>query len=377
MTDEILRPDDSQGLENINIDGFRPMPSPKEIKDAVPMTEAAAQTVLQGRETIKAILRGDDPRLMVITGPCSVHDPKAALEYAERLLTLRERIGDLIYPVMRVYFEKPRTVSGWKGFINDPFMDNTFRIAEGMRQARQLMMRINEMGLPVATEALDPFGPQYLGELVSWYAIGARTSESQTHREMASGLSAPVGFKNTVDGSMDASINAIKASSTPHHFLGVYDDGRSAIIRTRGNRYGHLVLRGGGGRPNYDTVSLMLAEQALKKAGLTARIVVDCSHGNSMKQPELQPFVLKDCLMQILRGNRSICGVMLESNLFAGNQKIPEDLSQLRYGVSVTDACIDWETTQECLMQAHWVLKNGHEHKDMLRFYFDVAVADN
>lgn len=336
-------------LEDINIEGFSPMPSPAEIKRQAPLTEAAAQNVNQSRTQIKKILDGLDDRLMVITGPCSIHDPVAALDYARRLRDLSEDISETIFPVMRVYFEKPRTVTGWKGFINDPNMDNSFNMAEGMLRARELMIKINELGLAIATEALDPFGPQYLGELVSWYAIGARTTESQTHREMASGLSAPVGFKNGTDGLLDSSINAVKASRQSHYFLGIYEDGRSSIIKTKGNRYSHLVLRGGGGRPNFDTVSVMLAEKALADAGVASRIIVDCSHANSMKNPALQPFVLNDCVTQITNGNKSICGVMLESNIHEGNQKIPNDLSQLKYGVSVTDACIDWETTEHAL----------------------------
>ena len=336
-------------LEDINIEGFAPMPSPAEIKKMAPLTEAAAENVNKSRNQIKQILTGEDNRLMVITGPCSIHDPKAALDYAQRLAELSEHISETIFPVMRVYFEKPRTVVGWKGYINDPDMNNSFNMAKGMLKARELMIKINEMGLAVATEALDPFGPQYLGELVSWYAIGARTTESQTHREMASGLSAPVGFKNGTDGLLDSSINAVKASRQSHYFLGIYENGQSSIIKTKGNRYSHLVLRGGGGRPNFDTVSVMLAEKALKDAGVDSRIVVDCSHANSMKNPDLQPFVLNDCITQIVSGNKSICGVMLESNINAGNQKIPADLSQLKYGVSVTDACIDWETTEHAL----------------------------
>lgn len=336
-------------LEDINIEGFAPMPSPAEIKKMAPLTEAAAENVNKSRNQIKQILTGEDDRLMVITGPCSIHDPKAALDYAQRLAELSEHISETIFPVMRVYFEKPRTVVGWKGYINDPDMNNSFNMAKGMLKARELMIKINEMGLAVATEALDPFGPQYLGELVSWYAIGARTTESQTHREMASGLSAPVGFKNGTDGLLDSSINAVKASRQSHYFLGIYENGQSSIIKTKGNRYSHLVLRGGGGRPNFDTVSVMLAEKALKNAGVESRIVVDCSHANSMKNPDLQPFVLNDCITQIVNGNKSICGVMLESNINTGNQKIPADLSQLKYGVSVTDACIDWETTEHAL----------------------------
>ncbi len=339
-------------LEDLNIECFQPMASPAEIKMTVPLTDKAHEEVFAGRQAVKQILKGEDKRLLVVTGPCSIHDPEAALDYARRLKKLSDAVGDKLCLVMRVYFEKPRTVTGWKGFINDPHMDGSFQIAEGMRKARELMMQIAEMGLPIATEALDPFGPQYYGDLVSWYAIGARTSESQTHREMASGLSAPVGFKNGTDGSFEAAINAIKACRSGHHFLGMYEDGRSAVVFTRGNKYGHLVLRGGGGRPNYDTVSVMLAEKALEKAGLPARIIIDCSHANSMKNHELQPFVLHDCLTQIANGSRSICGIMLESNIHAGNQKIPADLSELKYGVSVTDACIDWDTTEAVLVKA-------------------------
>lgn len=339
-------------LEDLNIERFTPMASPAEIKLQAPMTERAAEVVRKGRSAIRKILRGEDKRLLVITGPCSIHDPKAAMDYAQRLAKLSEEVSDQLLLVMRVYFEKPRTVTGWKGYVNDPHMDGSFEIAEGMLKARQLLLKISETGLPLATEALDPFSPQYLGELISWYAIGARTSESQTHREMASGLSAPVGFKNGTDGSLDTAINAIKSSMTGHHFLGMYEDGRSAVVFTRGNRYGHLVLRGGGGRPNYDTVSIMLAEKALEKAGLAKRIIVDCSHANSMKNHELQPFVLNDCMTQILNGNESICGVMLESNINAGNQKIPANLCELKYGVSVTDACIDWDTTERILRNA-------------------------
>lgn len=339
-------------LEDVNIEAFEPMPTPADIKRLVPMTDKAADAVAEGRRTVRRILKGEDSRLLVITGPCSVHDPKAAMDYAGRLKALADELGDVLYLVMRVYFEKPRTVTGWKGFINDPGMDGSFRIGEGMTRARRLMIDVSEAGLPIATEALDPSGPQYLGDLVSWYAIGARTSESQTHREMASGLSAPVGFKNSTDGALAASINAVKASRSSHHFLGMYEDGRSAVVLTRGNPDGHLVLRGGGGRPNFDTVSVFLAEKALEAAGLPKRLIVDCSHANSFKDPALQPFVLRDCLAQIENGNRSIRGLMLESNIHEGNQKIPADLSQLKYGVSVTDACISWETTEAILREA-------------------------
>jgi 3-deoxy-7-phosphoheptulonate synthase len=258
---------------------------------------------------------------------------------------------------MRVYFEKPRTTVGWKGLINDPDMDDSFHIEKGIGIARKLLLDLAELGLPTATEALDPIMPQYLGDLITWNAIGARTTESQTHREMASGLSTPVGFKNGTDGSLVVAINALKSARQPHHFLGINEDGRSAVMQTRGNNYGHVVLRGGAGRTNYDSVSVALCEQALQKAGLPDRIVIDCSHGNSNKDPSLQPLVARDCIEQIVNGNKSIIGLMLESNLEAGNQDIPTDRSKLRYGVSVTDGCIDWATTEKSLRELAVLLR--------------------
>ncbi len=343
-------------LDNVNVEGMAEIPSPAEVQERLPLTDAAAKTVLEGRETLRAILERRDPRRFVVVGPCSIHDSNAALDYARRLKVLADEVKDTLVLVMRVYFETPRTTAGWKGFVNDPRMDDSFRIDEGLLRARGLLMQLAEMGLPTGSEALDPICPQYLAELISWYAIGARTAESQTHREMASGLSAPVGFKNGTDGSLETAINAIKSAALPHGFLGVNQAGRTAVIRSKGNRHGHLVLRGGGGRPNYDTVSVRLAEAALAKAKLPANIVVDCSHANSMKDPALQPLVFTDCLHQVKEGNGSIVGLMLESNLEAGNQPIPEDLSQLRYGVSVTDACIDWPATEETLRRAHRAL---------------------
>jgi len=343
--------------ENLNVVGFDHMPSPAEIKARVPMTPRAAENVLAGRRALMEILDRKDPRLFVIVGPCSIHDPVAGLDYARRLRALADEIQETTQVVMRVYFEKPRTSTGWKGFINDPRMDDSFHIEEGMERGRRFLLDVAELGLPAATEALDPIAPQYYGDLVSWTAIGARTAESQTHREMASGLSTPVGFKNGTDGSLEAAVNGILSASHPHSFLGLSDTGASAIIRTRGNSYGHLVLRGGGGRPNYDTVSVSLAEQALAKAKLPVNIVVDCSHANSWKKPELQPLVMRDVMHQIREGNRSIVGVMIESFLEAGNQPIPADLSKLRYGCSVTDACVDWATTEEMLRNTHAVLR--------------------
>jgi 3-deoxy-7-phosphoheptulonate synthase len=339
--------------ENVNVVGLEPMPTPEEIKRDAPLTEAVTLTVTRGRAALETILEGRDPRVFVVVGPCSVHDPQAALDYARRLRALADEVAETLLLVMRVYFEKPRTVTGWKGFINDPEMDDSFHIGDGMARARRLLLDIGELGLPAGSEALDPLSPQYLADLISWYAIGARTTESQTHREMASGLSTPVGFKNGTDGDLEVALNAIRSARSAHSFLGINSAGRAAIVRTRGNRHGHIVLRGGGGRPNYDTVSVKLAETALEKAGLPANIVIDCSHANSMKNPALQPLVFMDCVHQIKEGNCSIVGLMLESNLHAGNQPIPPDRTQLRYGVSVTDACIGWETTLELIRRAH------------------------
>jgi len=346
-----------QQTENLNIESFDPMPTPEEIHARVPMTEAAEKSVLAGRRAIEAILDRKDPRLFVVVGPCSVHDPVAGLDYARRLKALADEVADTLLLVMRVYFEKPRTATGWKGYINDPRMNDSFHIEEGMQKAREFLRAVNEIGLPAGTEALDPISPQYLGDLIAWTAIGARTSESQTHREMSSGLSTPVGFKNGTDGSLGAAVNAIISASKPHSFLGINSQGRSAVTRTRGNRYGHLVLRGGGDRPNYDTVSVALAENALAQAKLPHNIVVDCSHANSYKKPELQPLVMHDVVNQIRLGNRSVVGLMIESFIAAGNQPIPDDLSQLKYGCSVTDACVDWPTTEKMIREAHDILR--------------------
>jgi 3-deoxy-7-phosphoheptulonate synthase len=338
--------------ENLNIDSFDVMPTPAEIHRRLPLDEATAATVLTGRRELQAILDRQDDRLIVIVGPCSIHDPVAGLDYARRLKALADELADRFLIVMRVYFEKPRTTTGWKGFINDPRMDDSFRIDEGIEQARRFLLAVNALGLPAATEALDPIAPQYIGDLIAWTAIGARTSESQTHREMSSGLSTPVGFKNGTDGSVSTAVNAIMSAAQPHSFLGINAEGNSAIIRTRGNRYGHLVLRGGGGRPNYDSVSIAMAEDALKRAALPANIVVDCSHANCAKHAELQPLVVGDVVRQILHGNRSVVGLMLESFIEAGSQPFSGDLASLRYGCSVTDPCLDWDTTAQTLRQA-------------------------
>jgi 3-deoxy-7-phosphoheptulonate synthase len=346
-----------QPLENLNITAFDLMPSPEEIHARVPISDKAAEIVFDGRETIKRILDRKDPRLFIVIGPCSIHDPTAGYDYAQRLKRLADEVRDTLYLVMRVYFEKPRTSVGWKGFINDPRMDDSFHIEEGMEKARAFLLHVNELGLPAATEALDPIAPQYLGDLISWTAIGARTSESQTHREMASGLSTPVGFKNGTDGNIEVAINAIKSALRPHSFLGINAQGRSVVVRTRGNSYGHLVLRGGGGRANYDTASISVTEKALINANFVPNIVVDCSHANSFKDPYVQPLVMSDCVHQIREGNQSIVGLMIESNIEGGNQPIPNDLSKLRYGCSVTDPCIDWLNTETMIRKEADTLK--------------------
>lgn len=345
-------------LENINVAAFDPMPTPEEVHARLPLSLAAAQTVTQGREVLRNILDGKDHRIFVVVGPCSIHDPKAGLEYARRLKALSDEVNDTLVLVMRVYFEKPRTTVGWKGYINDPYMDDSFRINEGMEKGRKFLLDVAEIGIPAGTEALDPTSPQYLGDLIAWTAIGARTTESQTHRELSSGLSTPVGFKNGTNGDIGIAINAILSASHPHSFLGINSQGRGAIVRTKGNAYGHVVLRGGDGRPNYDTVSVSMAEQAMIKGKLTPNIVVDCSHANSFKKPELQPLVMADVVNQIRLGNQSIVGTMVESNLVAGNQSIPADLSQLKYGCSVTDGCIDWDTTEKMIRDAAVLLRD-------------------
>ena len=302
---------------------------------------------------------GKDNRLFAVVGPCSIHDTELALEYGKRLKALADQVGDHIFIIMRVYFEKPRTTVGWKGLINDPHLNGSFDIETGLRKARKLLIQLSELGLPLATEALDPISPQYLQDTITWTAIGARTTESQTHREMSSGLSSPVGFKNGTDGSLDVAVNAMKSVVSGHAFLGINPQGQVAITKTKGNQYGHVVLRGGGGKPNYDSVSIALCEQALEKAKLPTNIVVDCSHANSNKDHNVQPLVLDDIAHQIKDGNRSICGVMIESNINEGNQGIPDDLSQLKYGVSVTDACISWESTEKSLKKMADTL-SGH-----------------
>ncbi len=348
--------DTKDPLYNVNVIASELLATPDEVKQRLPLTPPIARTVFESREAVRAILERRDPRLFVVVGPCSIHDIAAAREYAARLKHLAKRVEGSMLLIMRVYFEKPRTTVGWKGLINDPDMDDSFHIEKGIHLARELLLHIGELGLPAGTEALDPIMPQYLSELITWTAIGARTTESQTHREMASGLSTPVGFKNGTDGSLGASINALQSVRRPHHFLGITQQGQSAVFRTRGNGFAHLVLRGGGGRSNFDAVSIAVAERELRSADLQTNIVVDCSHGNSNKDPNLQPVVAENCVNQVLEGNQSIVGLMLESHLKAGNQAIPKDLSQLEYGVSITDPCIDWDTTETLLLKLHEAL---------------------
>ena len=336
-------------LSDLNIDDYQVVVTPSELKKELPLPESVRELVANSRQTVKDILDGKDDRLFAVVGPCSIHDTELALEYGKRLKALADEVSEQIFIIMRVYFEKPRTTVGWKGLINDPHLNGSFEIEDGLRKARKLLIDLSEIGLPLATEALDPISPQYLQDTITWTAIGARTTESQTHREMSSGLSSPVGFKNGTDGSLDVAVNAMKSVVSGHAFLGINPQGQVAITKTKGNQYGHVVLRGGGGKPNYDSVSIALCEQALEKAKLPTKIVVDCSHANSNKDHNVQPLVLDDIAHQIKDGNRSICGVMIESNINEGNQSIPDDLSQLKYGVSVTDACISWESTVKSL----------------------------
>lgn len=344
-------------IENVNVASFDAMPSPEDLHFRLPLSETAGATVMRGREALRNILDRKDHRMFVVVGPCSIHDPVAGLDYARRLRKLADEVSDTLLLVMRVYFEKPRTTTGWKGYINDPDMDDSFHVDQGMYKARKFLLDVCELGLATGTEALDPISPQFLGDLIAWTAIGARTTESQTHREMSSGLSTPVGFKNGTDGDVGIAINAILSASHPHSFLGLNGLGRVSIVRTRGNRYGHVVLRGGDGRPNYDTVSVAMAEQTLIKAKLAPNIVVDCSHANSYKKPDLQPLVMTDVINQVRLGNRSLVGVMIESNIIAGRQDIPADLSQLKYGCSVTDGCVSWETTENMIREAADLLR--------------------
>ncbi len=341
----------STETENLNIASNDRLITPKELKADLPLEGKALESVAAARRTIFDILDRKDHRLFVVVGPCSIHDVDAAMDYARRLQELAARVSDTLYLVMRVYFEKPRTSIGWKGLINDPYLDDSFKIEEGLRIGRKLLLDVAELGLPTSTEALDPISPQYMQDVIAWSAIGARTTESQTHREMSSGLSSAVGFKNGTDGSLMVAVNAMQSVSSPHRFLGINGKGQVSVVTTKGNPYAHVVLRGGSNGPNFDTVHVAQCEEELKNGGVSNNIMIDCSHANSSKNPDVQPLVLKDITHQILEGNKSIIGVMLESHIHAGNQSIPPDLSDLKYGVSVTDACMDWETTESALLE--------------------------
>ena len=344
--------------DDVRITGMEEVIAPAQLINEMPISSTASELIFSTRRQISDILDGKDNRLLVIIGPCSIHDPEAALEYAGKLSAAANNYEQELLVVMRVYFEKPRTTVGWKGFINDPDLNDSFNIENGLQKARELLIWLAELGLPAGTEALDPISPQYLSDLFSWTAIGARTSESQTHREMSSGLSTAVGFKNGTDGSLDIAINALKSASSPHRFLGINNDGQVTRLETRGNAFGHVILRGGS-EPNYDSVSIAIAEQALEKAKLPINLVVDCSHANSHKNFELQPLVAENICNQINDGNQSIVGVMLESHINSGNQKLGSDPQALAYGVSITDECIDWPTTDTLLANMADQLSNA------------------
>jgi len=345
-------------IEDLNISRVKPLITPNALKRQLPNTAAVVESVIRNRRTVHDILERTDPRLLIVVGPCSIHDPVAAVDYGRRLQALASRVSDTLFLVMRVYFEKPRSTVGWKGLINDPHMNGSFEIEEGLTIARRLLLELAELDLPLATEALDPISPQYIQDLISWSAIGARTTESQIHRVMASGLSCAIGFKNGTDGSLNVAINALKAMSHPHTFLGIDAEGHVATVETTGNRFGHIVLRGGNGQPNYDAEHIAHCEQTLREAGVGPYIMVDTSHDNSCKNPDLQPAVAVDVTRQILAGNRNIVGLMMESNLHAGSQPIPDNPAELEYGVSVTDACIDWPATEACILQMHAALRD-------------------
>ncbi len=346
-------------LDNLNVAGHEALITPETLKEQLPVTAAAAASVNRAREQVNAVLNGEDRRLLAIVGPCSIHEPAAARDYGSRLADLARRVDETVLIVMRAYFEKPRSTVGWKGLINDPYLDDSFRVADGLAIARRLLIELAELGLPIATEALNAIAPQYLQDLIAWTAIGARTSESQTHREMASGLSSAVGFKNGTDGSLDAALNAMHSVAEPHRFLGIDPSGQVAVIETRGNANAHIVLRGGTSGPNYDAASIAACERRMERAGLDPIVMVDCSHANSNKNPAMQPEVARSVLSQVLGGNRSIVGIMLESHLHGGRQRIPERLDELRYGVSITDGCIDWDTTESLLLEIAECLRSS------------------
>ena len=343
-------------IENLNVISQELLPTPSVVKEELSVPTTAQELVGLSREVVSNILTRKDHRLLVVVGPCSIHDTSAAVDYASRLKEVADDAADTLYIVMRAYFEKPRTTVGWKGLINDPYLDDSFHIEEGIRVARQLLLDIASIGLPLATEALDPVTPQYIQDLISWSAIGARTTESQTHRELASGLSCAVGFKNGTDGSLDVAINALMSVTSPHRFLGINQSGQVSIVHTRGNSNAHIVLRGGYSGPNYKPEAIQRCEQALSEHGLAANIMVDCSHANSNKDHTRQAAVARSAANQIADGNGSIIGLMLESNIHAGNQAL-NSLDKMDYGVSITDACIGWEETVSLLTELAKIVK--------------------
>ncbi|HMP71967.1 MAG TPA: 3-deoxy-7-phosphoheptulonate synthase [Kiritimatiellia bacterium] len=346
-------------VENLRVAAAQALVSPRQIKESIPAGERLRARVAESRETVSRILAGEDPRFLAVVGPCSIHDPVSAVDYGQRLIKLREQISDELFVVMRVYFEKPRTTVGWKGLINDPDLDDSCDIVKGLQTARKLIVDLGEMGLPVATEFLDPIVPQYLGDLITWAAIGARTTESQTHREMASGLSMPVGFKNGTDGRIQTAVDALMSASRSHSFLGIDQDGRTSVIKTLGNSDCHIVLRGGIQGPNYQAEQIQASLSLLQKHSLSPRVMIDCSHANSNKDPRKQVEVWKDILSQREAGCRGIMGAMLESHLESGNQPLPADVSTLQYGVSITDACLGWEETEALLLAAAATLRGS------------------
>ena len=341
------------GTSNIRIRSLEPLVPPARLCNLLPLDEPATRTILAGRQAVEAVLAGDDSRLIAVVGPCSIHDPDAARDYARRLAAVAERVADRLLVVMRVYFEKPRTTVGWKGLINDPHLDGTFDVATGLRLARSLLIEIARLGLPTATEFLEPITPQYIADTIVLGAIGARTTESPTHRQMASGLSMPVGFKNSTDGSLQAAIDAMQSACTPHSFLGIDNEGGTCVVSSTGNPWGVLMLRGGRSGSNYAPEVMEEARRKLEAAGLPPRVIVDCSHANSGKDHRRQSIVWRDVLAQRAAGDRSIVGLMLESNLHPGSQPAAADRSRLAYGVSITDGCIGWDETESLLIEAH------------------------
>jgi 3-deoxy-7-phosphoheptulonate synthase len=344
---------------NLHVVDTKPIPTPAEIKAEHPLSDRAADLVAGVRERIRGMVHGQDRRLLVVVGPCSIHDLKAAHEYAERLLPLRERLADDLEIVMRVYFEKPRTTVGWKGLVNDPHLDGSFDITTGLTRARKLLLDLAEQGMPAASEALDPVTPQYHADVMSWVAVGARTTESQTHREMASGLSMPVGFKNGTDGGLQVAINAMQSSSQRHRFLGINNDGQVAMVTTTGNPDAHAVLRGGSSGPNYHAEAVRQAAEQIGNAGLPRRVLVDCSHDNANKDHKRQSVVMADIVEQVTAGSQDLLGVMIESHLVEGKQSIPSDLSKLVYGQSITDACVDFPSTERMLCELAQAASRG------------------